>query len=135
MNIIFCILLLIHTLWIVGFQGLGPLWIPRKYLFVYTIACALVGFHWVLFDNKCILSILENKLLPGDQKDKKDDSHFYRITKEKTGVDENTQRRIQHTIMTFNFLLVGYIYRKDWRMILITLYCLYAYRWSKWSTL
>jgi hypothetical protein len=133
MNNLFYVILLIHTFWILGFQMLGPMWLPDKYLSMYVFVFALVGMHWILFDNKCIVSILENKLLPSSERNGNDETHYYNVMKKITGVDIPTQKKIQHTIMMANFIIIGYIYRKNWLVVLLTMICLYTHRWSLWS--
>lgn len=133
MNILFCFILLIHTFWILGFQMLGTLWLPKKYLSFYTLICALVSIHWILFDNKCIISIWENKLLPQSQRNNNDETHYYSCMKKLTGISIPDQKKIQHTLMMINFIVIGYLYRKNWLVLLLTLLCLYTHRWSLWS--
>jgi hypothetical protein len=133
MNTLFCLILLIHTFWILGFQMLGPLWLPERYLSMYTFICALVGLHWIFFGNKCIVSIWENKLLPQNERNGNDETHYYNVMKKLTGVDIPTQKKFQHTLMMINFVIIGYLYRRNWRVVLLTLICLYTHRWSLWS--
>jgi len=128
---LFLLLLIAHFIWIVGIQTFGLFLIPKKYWYTYTLSCLLVCLHWVVFDNKCILSILENKF--ADKKNENEDSKVYDYIEDLTKIPIPIQKRFQHTIMTINFLIVAYTYRHDIKIVLACMLCLYLNRWSIWS--
>ena len=134
-DLLFYVLLIVHTAWILGFQILGLAWLPPKYWYIYSIACLAVGIHWVFNDNKCFLSVLENQSKSPDERNHNDDTHYYNMVEKLTGIPMNSQKIFQYIFMMISFTLVGYQYRKDWKMILITILCFYTHRWSLWSKL
>jgi hypothetical protein len=131
MNIILFILMIIHAVWIIGFQTFGLFVLPKKLYYMYPLACALVSLHWVIFDNKCILSVLENRV--SEDKNSNDDTFVYDAIRDKLGVPIYTQKKFQHTMMTASFMYVAYIYRKDPKILALCLACLYLNRWEVWS--
>ena len=131
MNIPLFILMVIHAVWIIGFQTFGLFVLPRRLYYMYPLACALVSLHWIIFDNKCILSVLENKV--SEDKNGNDDTFVYNAIRDKLGVPIYDQKRFQHTVMTLSFVYVAYLYRKDPKILTLSLMCLYLNRWDVWS--
>ena len=124
-------MIVVHAAWIIGFQTFGLFVLPRKLYYMYPLACALVCLHWVIFDNKCILSVLENKV--SEDKNGNDDTFVYNAIRDNLGVPIYTQKRFQHAMMTGSFLYVAYVYRKDPKILALCIACLYLNRWEVWS--
>ena len=131
MNILLFILIVIHAVWIIGFQIFGLFILPRKLYYLYPLVCALVSLHWIIFDNKCILSVLENRV--SEDKNGNDDTFVYNAIRDNIGITIYDQKRFQHTMMTLSFLYVAYLYRKDVKILTLSLTCLYLNRWDVWS--
>lgn len=123
--------MIIHAIWIIAFQTFGLFILPRKLYYVYPLACVIVSLHWMIFDNKCILSVLENKV--SEDKNGNDDTFVYNAIRDKLGVPIYTQKKFQHMMMTVSFMYVAYLYRKDPKILTICLACLYLNRWEVWS--
>jgi hypothetical protein len=131
MNIILYISLLLHAIWIIVFQTFGLVLLPRDKYYLYPLLCAIVSIHWIFFDNKCILSIFENTV--ADDKKANDDTRVYDYVETFTHVPVIKQKKFQHTMMTVSFLYVAYLYRKDVKIVALSLMCLYLNRWGVWS--
>lgn len=131
MNYILFLLLIIHAIWIVGFQTFGILLLPVDKLYLYPVLCSLVSLHWIFFDNKCILSILEDNV--SDKKNVNKDTQVYNYIEKYACIPILHQKKIQHTMMTISFITVAYLYRKEYNIVLMCLLCLYLNRWELWS--
>ncbi len=83
-------MIVVHAAWIIGFQTFGLFVLPRKLYYMYPLACALVSLHWVIFDNKCILSVLENKV--SEDKNGNDDTFVYNAIRDNLDVPIYTQK-------------------------------------------
>ena len=84
-----------------------------------------------MFDNKCIVSVLENKV--SEDKNGNDDTFVYNAIRDNLSIPIYDQKRFQHTMMTASFLYVAYLYRKDPKILTLSLMCLYLNRWDVWS--
>jgi hypothetical protein len=131
MNIVLFILILLHAVWIIGFQTFGLLLLPRRLYYIYPMACFAVSLHWMMFDNKCVLSVLENKV--SDEKNGNEDTFLYNTVRDTLGIPIEVQKKFQHTMMTLSFIYVAYLYRNNPKIWPVSLMCLYLNRWSVWS--
>jgi len=131
MNYTLFFILLIHAVWIVGFQTFGILLLPTNKLYLYPMLCSIVSLHWIFFDNKCILSILEDNI--SDKKSVNKDTQVYNYIEKHTCMSVLQQKKIQHAMMTISFIIVAYLYRKEYSIVLLSLLCLYLNRWELWS--